>query len=312
MQKYQSRKDKINVQEVNTYALDNVCELIARAENKFGEQIKSVCDSIVTEHKNIILLCGPSSAGKTTTSIMMAEEIASSGMKCVRVSLDNFYKNRNDVPFWKNGNRNFETIESLDMEYFKDRVGELMSKGHANFPVFDFTIGTRSDRTFEVEFDDNTYIIFEGIHALSPHFDECISTEKSMRIYMSVHTNFVETNGDKVLTARDLRLVRRIIRDNWGRATSPLETLAFWDDVCRGEDKYIHPYRVLADAHIVSAHSYEPAVYRDEFLEIMSDCVSDKYQDIVDHLRYAMGQFVSIDRSMIPKTSLLKEFIKLH
>ena len=147
-------------------------------------------------------------------------------------------------------------MEGLDIPCFQQFVEGLFDRGHALLPVFDFTAGRRKDKQIDIQFDDHTYLIFEGIHALNPQVTDPLSSHRSMKIYISVHSDFVDNSGDILLAARDLRLCRRLLRDFYYRGTGAEETLRMWEYVLRGEDLYIRPFRKNADMHINSCLLY--------------------------------------------------------
>ena len=304
-------KKKENVEVINAALLANPHEVIQAAEDAFYKEISNACDAIIEQDKHIILLSGPSGSGKTTTSKMMVEELEKRGKKGMRVSLDNFYRNRDDMPSWRNGRTNFESVEGLDLAYLGNRIHEVLTTGYAKFPIFDFPNGRRGEKTFDVHFDDETFLIFEGIHALRPEMDEHIDTSKSLKIYISVHTELVDNDNKVVLTPRDLRLMRRLLRDSWARATTAGETFWFWGDVIKGEEQYIWPFRNFADIHINSTHSYEAMLLKDAVLAVLDVGPEHEFPQMESALREGLSKVVSIDKSLMPKTSLMREFIQL-
>ena len=304
-------KKRENVNVLNNALSENPSEVINAAEESFFQEISTACDMIIEQNKHIILLSGPSASGKTTTSKMIVEELERRGKKGMRVSLDNFYRNRDDMPTWRNGRTNFESVEGLDLNYLGERIREVMTTGYAKFPVFDFTLGRRGEKTFDVRYDDETFLIFEGIHALRPEMDEHVDTGASLKIYISVHTELVNTEKEVVLTPRDLRLMRRLLRDSWARATTPGETFWFWGDVVKGEEQYIWPFRKFADIHINSTHSYEAMLLKDAVLAVLDNGPEHEFPELEARIREGLSNVISIDKSLVPKTSLMREFIQL-
>jgi len=307
--KYVKNREKVVVDKINESRIKDKNFLINTSENYYKNRISEVVNLALSEKRNITLLTGPSSSGKTTSAILLTNEFERRGKKAMRVSLDNFYKNRDELPLWEDGTKNFETIDGLDLNLFSNVVNEMISTGTAKFPIFDFSKGIKSKHTFSVNYDEDTYVIFEGIHALIPVFIDVLKANDVLRLYVSVHTDFVDINNNIVLNAQDLRLIRRMLRDNSDRATPPEMTMDFWDKVCRGEAEYIVPYKALADAHINSTHYYEPLVYKKPLKKLLSSVNSSEYKEKFDQLIAALEHFQSIPVSDVPKTSMLREFI---
>ncbi len=160
-------------------------------------------------------------------------------------------------------------------------------------------------------YDEQTYLIFEGIHALNPVITRTVERYPSTKIYISVHSEFTDGSGGVLLTARDLRLMRRILRDFTYRGTGAEETFRMWDYVLMGEDLYIRPYRKYADLHIDSVHAYEPYLYNKDILcALFETDPGSRYHDIVERLRASAKHFFPMDRALIPRSSLIREFIK--
>jgi uridine kinase len=283
--------------------------LVDTSESYYRRRVSETCDYAISQHKNIILLTGPSASGKTTTAILLANELMARGKKATRISLDNFYKDRDQLPYWEDGSRNYESIEGLDLGCFSDTVNKLMTKGEANFPIFDFAEGKRSNCTFSVKYDEDTYVIFEGIHALNPVFKKILFAHKCLNLYVSVHSDFTDDEGNVILCARDLRLIRRILRDNTERATPPPFTMDLWGKVVLGEDLYIRPHRENAEVHINSTHYYEPMVYKRAITQLLDHYKEDRHSEKFKQLLECIQPFANIPIRMLPTTSLLREFI---
>ena len=227
-----------------------------------------------------------------------------------RISLDNFYKSSDQLPRWEDGYQNYESVEGLDLDCFRETVQRLLQTGRAQFPIFDFTAGCRSEKTFEISYDEHTYLIIEGIHALNPLLTDTLAPHRTVKLYISVHSDFVDDGGRILLGARDLRLTRRLLRDFYYRGTGAEETLRMWDYVLRGEDLYIRPFREFADAHINSTHDYEPSLPRHPRRNAAADRPGLPYRETIGRLTDSARHFFGIDQALVPATSLIQEFIK--
>lgn len=308
--KYQSSMSRILIDEVKQALQRDPNDRIFQAEEHYHRKIKRAAEQIISEHRRIILLTGPSSSGKTTTSKLLQTEISARGYQVHRISLDNFYRPHEELPRWNDGYINYESIDGLDIPYFNQLVSQLRQTGSADFPIFDFGISARSEKTFTVTMDEETFIIFEGIHALNPRLSEQFDPARIMKIYVSVHSDFIDQADRVLLGGRELRLLRRMLRDNVQRNATPVKTLELWDYVLRGEEEYIKPFKGYADFHINSTHAYEPFVYRDDTeLELEPFTDDRKYGEVIRALLGKIKAFPAISKTLIPKDSLLKEFI---
>ncbi len=310
MMKYIAQMQQVRIDGLREKYDSDLPGLIAQEERRYDQKIFHLCGNMIDENTRIILLTGPSASGKTTTSQKISKDLKMFHKKVHKISLDDFYKDHHLLPNWEDGKKNYESIEGLDLELFHQKMRELITKGRAEFPLFDFPSGNRSSETFSLDFDDETYLIVEGIHALNPLISQEIQELPTMRLYVSVHTDFVSQTGEEILSAREVRLMRRLLRDYTHRDTKVEETLALWDYVLRGEELYIRPYRNYADAHINSTHYYEPFLYKDLMYQMLSEPLTrEQDQKLVTHMLEGLSCFDSIPKDMVPKDSLLQEFI---
>ena len=284
--------------------------LILSEEKAFRQRVIEVFWRAEAEESQVILLSGPTSSGKTTASRILAEGLTRGGNRAVRISLDDFYKDRSQAPLWEDGQKNFETIDGLDLDTLGQCMEDLLTKGHTKMPIFDFTTGSRSTFTRDLTFDEDTCLIFEGLHALNPRIAPLVEKFRILRLYISVHSDYVDHSGKVLLAGRELRLLRRLLRDRVRRNTEAEETLRLWDYVLRGENLYMQPYRPLADLHINSAHGYEPFLYARQGVEMLRSIPKDDpHQELAQQLIAALEGLPELDWDLIPKMSLIQEFI---
>ncbi len=259
--------------------------------------------------KKIITLAGPSSSGKTTTAGMLSKAIESLGARAYTVSLDDFYYSRseNKYPLDENGKPDYETVYALDLDRLHNCFGELTEKGESLFPVFDFMKSERRDGERKIVLGENDIIIVEGLHALNPVITENLNKENIFEIYVSVSSRVYEDSGEVLLSKRNLRFIRRMVRDNLFRATSPEETFELWKSVTRGEDKYLFPFEKYADVRLNSFHPCEPCVMAPQAIPLL-ESVSGEYAAEASVLAKKLSLFKNTDKSLLPADSLLREF----
>ncbi len=306
-------KEHIDIEQLNFRAAENLEDLVRDSEQRYLTQIRETVDSFCStlNRNKIILLAGPSSSGKTTTSYILQKELHDRGVKTLPISLDDFYKPREAAPFLPDGTQNLELPELVDTDYLAECLNELQKRGRFRFPIFDFVKGRRSEKERELQFDEHTAIIIEGLHALNPLITEKGLCQNALKLYISIKSEYYLQNK-RMISTREMRLVRRLIRDYNFRGCSPADTLAMWKNVVDGEDLYIRPFRTGADFWIDSLHLYEPLAYHGAFLELMWEIdEQNPYYGLAEQLKAAMDCFPQMDLTLIPKDSMLREFIIL-
>ena len=310
MIRYLPQMENVPVEQAAQALLQQPQRLIAQEEERFQGELEQACSQILREQIHMVLLTGPSASGKTTTAKKLAAAISRQGEKVNRISLDNFYRPAAELPRWEDGYQNYESVEGLDIPCFQQFVESLFQQGHGQLPVFDFTSGERRKKWVEICFDQHTYLIFEGIHALNPSVTQALQGHRTVKLYISVHSDFLDPQGQVLLSARDLRLCRRLLRDFYHRGTPADDTMRMWDYVLRGEELYIRPFRQYADIHINSTHAYEPFLYRDRVALLLANTPENSlYREAFDRLGQAAEAFFGIPESWIPQDSLIQEFL---
>ena len=299
------------IEYINELARDNPQALVARAELRYRNIINNIAERALDDPgRKIIMLAGPSASGKTTTAKKIAETFTSLGMKTYVVSLDDFYKNRCDIPGFAEGKPDFETVYALDIDLISETLKSLMSGKKTKLPVFDFTTGTRKDSAREIALGKDDAVIVEGLHALNPIVTSGLDGLKLMKIYISVSSRIYDQKGKIILNKRNLRFMRRLVRDYNFRASSVENTYSLWQSVCDGEDKYLFPYEDMADVRINSIHLCEPCLCRDTVLKLLENArLSEEYAHDAKKLIHSLKQFESVDLSLVPEDSLLREFL---
>lgn len=311
---YNETRNQIDIEKLNLDAIENQSNLILESENSFNNQIAEICKKVCQNDSiKIILLAGPSAAGKTTTSNLLALHFGMLGKRVVTISLDNFFVERDKTPKLPNGEFDFECLEALDLKQLNEFIDDLLIKKYAHMPIFNFRTGKQEEKKEEIIVDDNTIIIFEGLHALNPKLITN-SNYNFLKLYITLNSDFVLNNQIK-LSAKQVRMLRRITRDYYTRGYGVLCTIRMWDNVLAGEEKYIKPFKKNADFIINSLHSYEPLLYSNYSKKVIQQTLNNSEEkteeeiNLLTHLLETLSLFEPIDKKLVPSTSLLWEFL---
>ncbi|MBR7136868.1 MAG: hypothetical protein IKC99_02315 [Clostridia bacterium] len=304
---YSEHKNCISLPAVAALLASDPLAVIGAAEENYHANIDAVASACLKRDCDVILLCGPSAAGKTTTSDRLLRRLAAAGKRVARISLDDFYLPNSKMPYWEDGTINFESIDCLDIALFSRLCKTLHTEGRAEFPVFDFKTGGNAE-PFVIEHRAGDVLIVEGLHALNPLVAAAFSENRCLRVYISTHSDFC-ADGEVVLPAKLLRLARRMLRDVTHRNTDANETVGMWRYIRMGEERYIHPHRETADFKIDTAHAYEPFLYGYQLAEALKNHpLGEEYAEIAAVFA-RLYDLPPIAEERIPKDSLIQEFI---
>ena len=236
-------------------------------DNEFEIYFESIVQNILAFNKvKILTISGPSSSGKTTVARKLASELSKSGINSKIISMDNFYKNREDTPVKPNGEPDFETIDAIDTALIINCLSEVVEFNKTKIPKFDFKTGKRKEEFRDFELHENEIIIIEGIHGLNPKIIDSLPFENIKSIYTTIGEKVFLPN-DIIFSKRDIRLLRRLIRDYKYRAATPEFTFMLWDTVRESESLYIFPYENNAHIKINSFYKYELNVIKEQVLK---------------------------------------------
>lgn len=296
-----------SIDEINHCIRHDPKGLIRTAESDYAAQLREAV--IRFEGRRILCIAGPSGSGKTTTANKLAAMLTVEGRETIVLSMDDFYKNHGELP-QENGKDNLEIIEALEIPLLKETISQLLQEGSTLLPKYDFGTGLRQDNAAPAKLPKNGAIIIEGIHGLHQKVADCFDPNLIFRIYISPHSGFQNIEGIGV-DKRQVRLIRRMIRDSHHRGASPMKTLTLWEEVCRAEDLYVRPMARFADFRINSVHLYEPCLFRNEMIELIGTVPEEsKYYQMMQNLKYSLEHFLHLDEAFLPKNSLLREFTK--
>ena len=287
----------------------NINHLILLQEGLQEKLLADIADEIVSKNKRIILIAGPSSSGKTTFSHRLSIQLEIAGLTPHPVSMDDYFLDRELSPRDENGNYNFETIASLDVDLLTKHINQLLDGEEIDVPSYNFISGKGEYRGHKLKIGEKDVLVMEGIHGLNGTLTNEIPEDAKYRIYVSA-LNQINLDEHNRIPSSDGRLLRRIVRDAMTRGNDARETISRWDSVRKGEEDNIFPYQEEADVMFNSAQIYEIAVlkqYAEPLLfAVPKDC--PEYQEAKRLLKF-LEYFLNIPSEAIPKTSLLREFI---
>lgn len=286
-------------------------ELIKISEALHEKKVGQIADKIRKKRKKIklILIAGPSSSGKTTFSKRLAIQLKVNGLNPVKLSLDNFFVNREDNPVDENGNYDFEALEAIDTELFNRTILDLMEGKEVDIPKFSFEEGKRYYDGEKLSVKKKDLIIVEGIHGLNPQLSEKIPEENKYKIYVSALTS-ISIDGHNLIKTSDNRLIRRMIRDYKYRGYTSAETIGRWPSVRRGEEKNIFPFQEEANIMFNSAMLYELSILKKHVEPILREVQPNQEEyNAAQRLLKFFSYFLSVSDEEIPPTSIIREFL---
>lgn len=285
-------------------------EIILTQEALFEERIGQLAETIAkSEGKKFIMIAGPSSSGKTTFSHRLSIQLTARGLKPHPFPLDDYYADREKCPRDENGELDLECLEALDVELFNHDMNELLAGKRVNLPTFNFKTGKREYKDKFMQLGPEDVLVIEGIHGLNDKLSYSLPAESKFKIYISALTQ-LNIDEHNCLPTTDGRMIRRIVRDARTRGTSAKETIAMWDSVRRGEEKYIFPFQEGADVMFNSALIYELAVLKlyAEPLLFAIDRECPEYLEAKRLLKF-LDYFLPMPSDGISQNSILREFI---
>ena len=302
------------VTDTNRYITEGrYLELINMAEALQEKEIADIADMVLRERRavRVILIAGPSSSGKTTFSHRLSTQLRVNGLTPVPLALDDYFLNRDQTPRDEDGNYDFDTLEALDLKLLDQQIEQLIKGETVETPIFDFASGVRSDKTRKLGLGPSEILVIEGIHALNPALISNLAMTKSVffKIYVSALFGLNIDYMNRVPTT-EVRLIRRIVRDEKFRSLSPEKTLTQWSSVRRGENKHIFKYQEECDVMFNSSLLYEMNALR-TFAESALKKVQRESPHYATQLRLMrlLSFFEPIDLSQVPFNSILREFI---
>ncbi len=296
---------------INKLVADSKIQMFIKMDNIFINDSLYTIAKDITKKKDIkvILIGGPSSSGKTTSACRLHTYLQTFGVKPIVISADDYFKDRKDTPRDKDGNYDFECLEALDLTLFNSTIENLLKGKSVKLPTFNFLTGEKEYKREPITMQEDNVLLIEGLHCLNDRLTTNIDRSAKYKIFVCPLTP-LSIDRHNHLSTTDMRLIRRIVRDNRVRGNSVNDTLNSWNKVKDGEDKYIFPYTYDVDAVLDTAYSYELGILR-VFAEPllyrvpMSSCYYEEARRLLGLLR----NFFPISSEYIEDDNTLREFI---
>ncbi len=288
----------------------NSAELINLSESIQDYRLQSIAKEISDKKDKIkvILLSGPSSSGKTTSARKLSLFLKTMGLNPVPLSLDDYFLERKDTPINENGKYDFESLRAIDIKLFNNQIDKLLKGNKVTIPTFNFITGMKEyKRTLQMK--ENDILVVEGLHAISDELLTDIPKNRKFKIYISPLV-YLNIDDDNRINLTDIRLLRRMVRDNRTRGYSPSHTLANWSEVRNGEEKYIFPYQDSADVIFNTFLAYELPVMKVYALPLLYKVQADdpEYMTAL-RLIELLNLVLPIPSDDVPSLSIIREFI---
>ena len=300
-----------NAADLNDMVVNRRLREFIRVNEALQERkIQQIADQFIASGALILLIAGPSSSGKTTFAHRLSIALRVHGLRPAKVSLDDYYLDRDTLPREPDGSLDLERIDALDLDLLGDHLPRLVRGETVRTPEFDFKTGKRRAESYPFAVEQGQPIIIEGIHGLNDRLTATIPAHLKFKVYISPLTMLNLDDHNRIRTT-DARLLRRIVRDNLFRGTPPEETMAMWASVRRGEEKYIFPFQEKADTMFNSALTYELAIMKKyAYPQLLAVTEESPWYTMARRLVKFLNYIQTADvEDEVPVNSILREFI---
>ena len=274
------------------------------------KKISDLADDICQRGRRVVLICGPSSSGKTTFAKRLCVQLRVNGHKTMYMGTDDYFVEDDQAPYDENGDRDYESIKAIDTRLFVENVKDLLSGKQTDLPSYSFTTHTKTFGKRITSIDESTILVIEGIHALNKVLTDGIDDKMKYKIYISPFTP-INVDRHNRISATDCRLLRRMVRDHKFRNWSCAETISAWPKVRSGEDNNIFPFHQEADVFFNSNCIYEFAVLK-KYLEPLLKQIKRNQKEYAEAVRLLsfLRFFDKVeDDDLIVNHSIIREFI---
>ena len=300
-----------NVADLNDMIRDHrLREFIRVNEALHEKKIQWIADQAIDSGARVLLISGPSSSGKTTFAHRLSIALRVHGLRPVKLSLDDYYRNRDELPLEEDGTVDLERLDTLDTRLLCEHLPKLLRGEEVEVPTFDFKTGRRTEQGHIMRVEEGQPIIIEGIHGLNEALTASVPRNLKFKIYISALT-MLNLDDHNRIRATDARLLRRSVRDNLFRGSPPEETMGMWASVRRGEVNYIYPFEEDADVMFNSALSYElPIMKKYAYPHLLAIQPESPYYTMARRLVKFLNYIQTADvEDEVPVNSILREFI---
>ncbi len=312
--KYDEWSEKLGIENVSSLnsrvTKGNVDDLVLLSENIQNNSLFKISETIYNNKKlKLILLAGPSSSGKTTTSKKLELFLKGFGLNPIAISIDNYFVDRDKTPRLPDGSYDFESLNAINVELFNRNLKDLLDGKEVTLPVYNFITGKSELSDESIKLGEKEILIVEGLHALNEELTYSIDKKNKYKIYLCPLTVLSLDNHNRIRTT-DNRLLRRIVRDNRTRGYSASDTLSSWGKVREGEEKYVFPFQDEADVIFNTSLIYELGVlktYAEPLLYSVEE--SDPMYKEAVRLLNLLKNILPISNDYIPVDSIVREFI---
>jgi uridine kinase len=288
-----------------------ISDFIRTAEALHNKKLSNIADAIAvrSDELRVVLIAGPSSAGKTTFSKRLATHLHVNGLQPVTISTDDYFVGEANNPLDENGKPDYEHIEAVDIKGFNNDIMQLIKGDPIPVRRFNFEKKCPEFLKEQIQLKPNQILVIEGIHGLNPRLTEAIPAQRKFKIYVSALTQLNLDSNNRISTT-DNRLLRRMVRDHQFRGHSAIDTIRMWPMVRRGEQRWVFPFQKEADATFNSALDYELAVLK-PFVEplLMQIKPSDPEYAESRRLTGFLMNFLAVPQTVVPNDSILREYI---
>jgi uridine kinase len=287
----------------------NVKDLIKTCETNLDNNIHQVALTAINKGIKYLLIAGPSSSGKTTTAKKIALNLRSQGMEPIMISTDDYFLDREYTPMNSDGTPDFEGLNAIDIDGLNKDLNDLVAGKEVKLPSYNFISGHReySNKTYRLK--ENGIVVMEGLHTLNDELTKKLDKNLKYKVYLSP---FIPVNIDRhnYISTTDLRLLRRIIRDNNNRGYDVAKTIECWQSVRKGEEKNIFPFIDQADEVINTSLAYELGVLKVYVIPLLYSITnSSPYYPEARRLIYFLKAFFPISSEYVSHDSIIREFI---
>ncbi len=298
------------VSDLNKIVSDSkIKEFIKKNDVIMDNQLYTLAQTIKSEKRKVVLLGGPSSSGKTTSTKKLALYLSSIGLHPLYLGLDDYFKDRNESPKDANGENDFESLNAIDLELFNTQLKSMLAGQKVHIPKYNFIAGKKEYKGHFIELKENDIILIEGLHCLNEELTKDVPKVEKLKIYASPFTP-LNIDRHNHFSTTDLRLIRRIVRDNRTRGYNVEDTLNLWEKVRAGETQYVFPFTNEANIILNTAFIYEMGVLR-VYAEplLYSVDINSKYYNDARRLINELQMFFPIPSEYISDDNVLREFI---